>query len=82
MKQTAAVSALFIFANSISGLIGLISKGAIIDNHIYGWVLIAMAGGMAGAYIGRKQLSNKALKVMLSFVLFIASIKLLTVENK
>lgn len=82
MKETAAVSALFIFFNSISGLVGLVSKGTAIDVHIYSWVLIALTGGMAGAYIGRKQLSNKALKTILSFVLVIASIKLLTVENK
>lgn len=82
MKQTAAVSALFIFVNSIAGLAGLISKGTTIDSHIYGWVLVAVTGGLAGAYIGRKQLSNKALKAILAFVLLIASIKLLTVGNK
>lgn len=82
MKQTAAISALFIFVNSIAGLAGLISKGTTIDNQIYSLVLIAITGGMAGAYIGRKQLSNKTLKVILSLVLFIASIKLLTIGNK
>ncbi len=82
MKQTAAVSGLFIFVNSISALAGLISKGATIDAHIYNWVLIAACGGIAGAYIGRSQLSNKVLKAILAFVLLIASIKLLTVENK
>lgn len=82
MKQTAAVSALFIFLNSIAGLVGLMLKGTAIDDNIYNWVLIAIAGGMAGAYIGRKFLSTKALKAILSLVLVIASIKLLTAENK
>ncbi|MES2395544.1 MAG: sulfite exporter TauE/SafE family protein [Bacteroidota bacterium] len=82
MKQTAAVSALFIFLNSIAGLVGLISKGTVIDDNIYNWVMIAIAGGLAGAYIGRKILSTKALKAILSLVLAIASIKLLTAENK
>lgn len=82
MKQTAAVSALFIFLNSIAGLVGLISKGTAIDGQIYNWVLIAITGGMAGAYIGRKLLSTKSLKVILALVLVIASIKLLTTENK
>ncbi len=82
MKQTAAISALFIFVNSISGLAGLLSKGVSIDSHIYLLVLIAAAGGIAGAYIGRKQLSNKALKAMLALVLTIASIKLITGESK
>lgn len=82
MKQTAAISALFIFVNSISGLAGLISKGITIDNYIFIWVLIAVTGGIAGAYFGRKQFSNKILKSILAFVLLIASIKLLTEENK
>ncbi len=82
MKQTAAVSALFIFVNSISGLAGLLSKGIIIDNNVYIWLLVAIGGGMVGAYFGRKQFSNKTLKTMLAVVLVIASVKLLTVVNK
>lgn len=82
MKQTAAASALFIFVNSIAGFTGLISKGTIIDSHIFVWVLIAMTGGIAGAYFGRKQFSNIVLKRILSVVLVIASIKLLTVGSK
>ncbi len=82
MKQTAAISALFIFVNSISGLVGLISNGTAIDPQVYSWVFIAVAGGVAGAYLGRKKLSNKVLKGMLAIVLVIASIKLLTVEYK
>ncbi|MBI2272057.1 MAG: sulfite exporter TauE/SafE family protein [Bacteroidetes bacterium] len=82
MKQTAAVSALFIFLNSIAGLTGLLSRGITIDNNIYVWLLIATAGGVAGAYIGRKQLSNNILKKILALVLVIASVKLLTTGNK
>lgn len=82
MKQTAAISALFIFVNSISGLFGLLSNGTTIDPQVYSWVLVAIAGGLAGAYLGRKKLSNKVLKGMLAIVLVIASIKLLTVEYK
>lgn len=82
MKQTAAVSALFIFVNSISGLSGLLSKGVTIDNHIYIWLFIAIAGGTAGAWFGRKQFSNNVLKKILAVVLLIASVKLLTVGSK
>lgn len=82
MKQTAAVSALFIFVNSIAGLTGLLSRGVAIDNNIYIWLLITISGGIAGAYIGRKQLSNNVLKKILAFVLIIASVKLLTTGNK
>lgn len=81
MKQTAAVSALFIFVNSISGLSGLLLKETVIDNHVYIWLLIAMAGGALGAYFARQQFSNQVLKVLLAVVLVIASIKLLTVDK-
>lgn len=79
MKQTAGVSALFIFVNSISGLIGVISKGQNIDPMVYIWVLIALTGGLLGAYYGRKKFSNTILKRLLAVTLVIASIKLLTV---
>ncbi len=82
MKQTAAVSSLFIFVNSISGLAGLFSKGIMIDNNVYIMLLVAITGGMAGAYFGRKQFSHKTLKALLAMVLVIASVKLLTVVSK
>ncbi len=83
MKETACVSALFIFVNSISGLIGLLSKGIIIDPSVYLWVSVALAGGFTGAYFGSKIFSNPFLKKVLAFVLVIASVKLLTIsENK
>ena len=79
MKQTAAVSALFIFVNSIAGLIGLLSKGVIIDSAVYGWLAIALLGGLLGAYYGRNKFSNIILLRLLAIVLVIASIKLLLV---
>lgn len=81
MKQTAAVSALFIFVNSIAGLSGLLLKGTVIDNHVYIWLLVAIAGGMAGAYFAKQQFSNKMLKILLAVVLVIASVKLLTINK-
>lgn len=80
MKQTAAISALFIFVNSVSGLISLFSKGATIDHAVYTWLLIAIAGGLLGAYYGRQKLSNTILKRVLAIVLLIASVKLLLVK--
>ncbi len=82
MKETAAVSALFIFVNSVSGLIGLFSKGAAIDSAVYLWLVVALIGGFAGAYVGSKKLTNPVLNKILAFVLLIASIKLLTVSEK
>lgn len=79
MKQTAAVSALFIFVNSIAGLIGLLSKGTAIDPVVYGWLVVAFIGGLLGAYYGRNKFTNTVLKRALAIVLVIASVKLLLV---
>lgn len=82
MKETAAVSALFIFVNSVSGLAGLFSNGISIDTSVYLWVSVALLGGFAGAYFGSRKLNNPVLKKILSIVLVIASVKLLTVSEK
>ncbi len=77
MKQTAAVSALFILVNSIAGLAGMFSTGIGIDNSVYLLVAIALAGGFAGAYLGSKKFNNLVLKRILAVVLTLACIKLL-----
>lgn len=77
MKQTAAVSALFILVNSISGLIALTSKGFIPNPEIYLWLSAAVIGGFAGAYFGTKKFNNHVLQYILAAVLVIASVKLL-----
>ncbi|MDP7568143.1 MAG: sulfite exporter TauE/SafE family protein, partial [Flavobacteriales bacterium] len=78
MKEAAAISALFIFVNSISGLIGIINSGNYkpIDD-IWVWIIIAIIGGSAGSYFGSKKISSIGVQYLLSFVLSLASIKLL-----
>lgn len=77
MKQTAAISALFIFVNSLSGLAGQLIKGIQFTNDMYLYVLIAFAGGLAGAYWGAMRLKQEWLKNALAIVLLIAVYKLL-----
>ena len=77
MKQTAAISALFIFVNSLSGLAGQFTKGIHFTTDMYLYVVIAFAGGLAGAYIGAARLKQGMLKYMLATVLLIAAVKLL-----
>lgn len=60
MKQTAAVSALFILVNSAAGLSGMFSTGIGIDPSVYLWVAVALAGGFAGAYYVPMPLSSKS----------------------
>ncbi len=76
-KQTAAISALFIFVNSMAGLAGQYSKGINIDPSMFRFVAIAFAGGLLGAWLGSIQFNHKILKFTLATVLLMASIKLI-----
>jgi uncharacterized membrane protein YfcA len=81
MKQTATISSLFIFLNSIAGLTGLVTKGITAPPSIYLWVCIAVAGGIIGSWYGSRKFENTVLKKVLGVVLLIASAKLLTEKN-
>lgn len=80
MKEAAAVSALFIWVNSASGMIGQISKGVKFDTHVWLFVTLAISGGFLGAYFGSSKMNNKALRYLLAFVLILASVKLIFVR--
>lgn len=78
MKTTAAVSALFILVNSLSGLAGLYFAGNFNPSpQIYIWVAVAVVGGLMGGYAGSHKFSNAILQKLLAFVLIFASIKLM-----
>ncbi len=79
IKESAAVSALFIWVNSASGLIGQVNSGAVLTKQSFIFVAIALIGGLAGGYYGSKILKPKRLKQVLAFVLITASIKLFLV---
>jgi uncharacterized protein len=76
-KQTAAISALFIFVNSVAGLAGQLSKGLQFSSEMLGYVAVAFAGGLCGAYMGSLKFPQAVLKNLLAFVLMIAAWKLL-----
>lgn len=76
MKEAAAASALFIFLNSVSGLVGLFHTGFTYDSHIISWIMVGVLGGIAGSYTGSFKMHTNKLKYTLAFVLFVASIKL------
>jgi uncharacterized membrane protein YfcA len=77
VKQAAAVSALFILVNSISGLAGQLQKGISFSSDMVWMVGIALLGGIFGAYLGAFRFNQKTLKISLSVVLFIAALKLI-----
>lgn len=76
VKETAAISSIFIFLNSAAGITGLISAGIHISPNIIYWVVVAFTGGLLGAYVGSSKLSLLKLRYLLAFVLLLASIKL------
>ena len=77
MKQTAAVSALFILVNSISGIAGVITKGLQFSPDMVWMIMIAFSGGLLGSYIGAMKVGSTLLKKILAVVLLMASVKLL-----
>jgi len=79
MKETAAVSALFIFVNSVAGMGGYLIKGSAISPSSFLLVGVALLGGIAGAYYGSGKMNNLQLRYMLAVVLIIASVKLIMV---
>lgn len=77
MKEAAAVSALFIWVNSASALIGQFSVGVSLEKESFLLVAIALTGGVLGGYYGSKVINNQRLRYILAFVLIIACGKLM-----
>jgi uncharacterized protein len=78
MKQTAAVSALFILVNSIAGLLGFMSKGETLPIASFLVISIVALGGILGGYYGSKKFNTITLRNILALVLGIAIFKLYT----
>lgn len=76
-KEAAAVSALFILVNSLSGLAGQMSKGIHFTPEMAVYVTVAFTGGIAGGYLGAKKFSTPIIRNTLACVLTIAAYKLL-----
>lgn len=76
-KQTAAISALFIFVNSLSGLAGQLTKGINFSPDMLTYVAVALMGGLCGAYLGALKFNQIILKNTLAVVLMLAGWKLI-----
>jgi len=77
LKQTAAISAAFIFLNSIAGLYGILQSSQTIPTEIGIWVVAAVVGGLLGAFYGSGRFNFKVLRYILSLVLLFASYTLI-----
>ena len=76
LKEVAAVSALFIFVNSVSGLAGLKTWIPLDQSQMLYWLVASLVGGFLGARWGAGIASNMKVKWILALVLVIASLKL------
>ena len=77
VKTSAGISALFIFVNSASGLIGLSHKGIVWSTDMQWMLGVALAGGLVGSFFGARYVENSKLKIILGVALCIASVKLI-----
>ncbi|HBK82853.1 MAG TPA: hypothetical protein DDZ41_04535 [Flavobacterium sp.] len=78
--EAASVSALFIFVNSVAGILGYFAKGNSFEWLMFSMIPFAILGGLLGSYIGSRFFSNKQLRYVLSFIVLLASIKLIFSE--
>ena len=76
LKVAAAVSAIFIFLNSLSGLAGTVQSGYHLIPGFYSWIIVGTLAGLAGAWWGSTKLSVTSLRYVLSLILILASYKL------
>lgn len=75
--EAASVSALFIFVNSIAGILGYFFKGNSFELVHFEMIPFAIVGGLIGSFVGSRCFSNQQLRIVLSIVVLLASIKLI-----
>lgn len=76
-KETAAISAVFIFLNSLSGLVGQFQKGFELAPGMIWIAATVLAGAWIGASIGARKLPIGKMKWLLATVLIMAVGKLI-----
>ena len=79
-KQTAAISAVFIFLNSASGMLGQLKTGFVWDAQLWAIIGFVLVGGSLGAYFGAAKFKSANMKYILAVVLFLAAGKLFFVK--
>ena len=77
VKETAAASALFIWVNSLAGLLGQWNGGVELVPSSWLLLIVALAGGIIGGYAGSFRLNHIYVRRLLAFVLIVASVKLI-----
>ena len=77
-KQIATTASLFILINSISGILGQLTKENVINEILNYWPLfiVVLLGGQLGNLLNLRFLSNKILAVMTSLLVIFVAIRL------
>lgn len=76
LKTISGISAAFILANSLAGLLGVMSKAPALPPALPLWGVAAIVGGLIGAEFGSRRLGNKTIQKLLAAVLVIAGLKM------
>lgn len=76
-KRTAAVSAAFIWVNSLAGLYGHLSRKSVDWSSLLWLVGAAFLGGLLGSWLGARRFRGLWLRRILAVVLLVAALKLL-----
>jgi uncharacterized membrane protein YfcA len=76
VRDSAAPTAAFILVNSISGLVGLLTRQPALPEALPYWVAAVLVGGTIGATLGSRRLGNTGLRRALAAVLLIAGAKM------
>ncbi len=76
VRDSAAPTAAFILVNSISGLLGLMTRQPTLPDALPYWVGAVIVGGLIGASLGARRLGNNGLRRALAAVLVIAGAKM------
>lgn len=77
VRDSAAPTAAFVLVNSISGLLGLLSRQPTLPEALPYWVIAVIVGGLIGATYGSRRLGNNAMRQALAAVLVIAGAKMI-----
>ena len=76
VRAAAAPTAAFILANSVAGLLGLLSRQPTFPEPLPYWVCAVIAGGLIGSWLGARKLDLTMLRRALAIVLLIAGLKM------
>lgn len=77
LRETAAISALFIFLNSLTGFLGSAAWNVSMDTNLLTMMPATILAGAAGAYFGAKRFNLQVVRYLLTAVLAFASVKLI-----